>query len=537
MDISSIRPNSVTGQDISGKAGLTSPGAQTGALPMDLTEGSLLEMRLKYSLDRRQEVYHAFTRVDGGNALDARQDKITDDELTGLFGEHSSTVRSLLNSRPDIKLSDLSALRGKPEILDKTLSYLKQKPDAPFASLLSRDIDGSLNVNMTELDPKLKLKKLMEEDVKHEKLSDDEMEKLFGDQGKQMRELMKNRDDVKLSDLLALRGNKENLSEVSKLLNERKDFSFNDLVNKSADGKTTTTWSVSDAPSRQIMEHRRDVKPKELTSLFGTLVKAFDGNPAEARKAYTQAGRLLMNRSDIRPEAVGKMVVGMNEQLETIRPEGPMSGMLMNAARHDMLESSVDVLIKRKDLNCEDMTKLSEATVKSFGNEKDEMSLPRVSRSFRDATEMLGKRPDINVQQVTGFMNNLDMAVAGRDRMSLDNKAAIFKTVSTTLSQRPDTSMDQMDDMLNRQAGKGNIDCGTSILLGFRSEAGQLLEGKDPSLQAQDDKNKDEKEEIKPAAGKTAEAAASGKTGETTAAGKTGETTAAGKTGEKGAEA
>ncbi|GEM_PF-3105937 len=543
MSIPSIGPNNLPGQGIPGRIELASSGPQAGAVPMDITEGSLLEMRLKYGLDRRQEVYHAITRDDGGTALDARQDKITDDELTGLFGEQAPAIRSLLSSRTDVKLSDLSALRGRPEILNKTLSYLQQKPDFPFSSLISRDIDGSLNVDMTELDPKLKLKKMIEEDVSQDKLSDDEMEKLFGDQGKEMRELLKTRSDVKLSDLLAVRGDRNGLSDISKLLNDRKDFSFNDLVSKSADGKTTITWSASDAQSKEIMEHRKDVKPKELTSLFGTLVKAFDGNPSQAKKAYTQAARLLMNRSDIRPEAVGKMVVDMNEQLETIRPEGPMSGQMMNAARHDMLESSVDVMIKRRDLNPEDMTKLSEATVKSFGNKKDEMSLPRVSRSFRDATEMLGKRPDINVQQVTGFMNNLDSAVAGRDRMSLDNKAAIFKTACTTLSQRPDANFGQMEDMLNRQAGKANADNGTSLLLGFRADAGKLQEGKDPALQAMDEKNREDEEkgEVKPggtpAAGQAGETPATGQTGGISNTDQAGGTSAAGQTDEKGTAA
>jgi len=529
MSIPSIGPNSVPGQGITGAAGPVAYSPQGAALPMDVTEGSLLEMRLKYSLDRRQTVYHGITRDDGGTALDARQDKITDEELTKLFGEQSQTVRSLLNSRSDVKLSDLSALRGKPEILNKTLSYLQQKPDSPFSSLISRDIDGSLNVDMTELDPKLKLKKLVEEDVRQDKLSDDDMEKLFGDQGKQMRDLMKTRDDVKLSDMLSIRNDKKGIGELTNMLNERKDLSFNDLVSKSPDGKASITWSVSDEQSKEIMGTRKDVKPKELSSLFGFLVKAFDGDQSQAKRAYTQAARLLMNRSDISPGAVGKMVISMNEQLETIRPEGQMSGTLMNAARQDMLESSVDVLIKRKDLNTEDMTKLSEATVKSFGNKKDEMSLPRVSRSFRDATEMLGKRPDVSVQQVTGFMNNLDMAVGGRDRMSLENKAGIFKTACTTLSMRPDTNFAQMEDSLQRQAGKGNMDSGASIMLGFKSEASQLQEGKDPAIQAQDDRNREQKEEIKPAAGQAAEASPAGQTGEASPEG--GKTQAAGEKG------
>jgi arsenate reductase-like glutaredoxin family protein len=458
------------------------------ALPDALEVGGgagdpLKTARLKYSLDSRYREYNAIVRADQGEALDAKQDGITDDELKSIFGDQAEGVRSLLNSRSDVKLGDLLPLRRNPELFSKTIATLNKRSDLPFSSLIQRDVDGSVMVDSGEFDVKMKLKRDIADDVSQDKLSDEELDALFGDQSKQVRELMKTRSEIKLSELLPLRNDKKGLDDLSRLLTERKDFSYNDLVSKSADGKVSITWSVSDEQSKDIMETRKDIKPKELSALFGTLVKAFDGDPKMAKRAYAQAAKLLKNRADISPQAVGKMVVDMNEQLETIRPEVPNSGQMMNAARMDMLESSVDVLCKRKDLTTEDMTRLSESTVKSFGSKKDPLSLSRVSRSFRDATEMLGKRPDINVGQVTGFMSKLDSTITGADPASLESKASLFKTSCTLLAKRGDMNFSHMENLLDKKAQGKPPGNGFAIASDFRRDAGLLEEGKNPDAE------------------------------------------------------
>jgi len=287
------------------------------------------------------------------------------------------------------------------------------------------------------------------EDVGQDKLSDDELERLFGDQAASIRNLMKSRDDVKLSDLITFRGDQAGLSHISKLLTDRKDLNYSDLVNKSADGKVSLTWAVTDPRSHEIMEKRRDIKPKELTALFGALVKNFDNNPQLARKAYTETARLLVNRPDITPESAGKMVLEMGQQLESIEPTHvPGSRIMLNNAKMDMLGSSVDLLVKRNDINPEDVTKLSGAMVASFGNKMDPLSLSRVSRSFKDATEMMCKRKDVSIDQVTGFLGALDSAITGSDTHSLENKASIFRGTCDTMARKPDVGFDTMHKLL-----------------------------------------------------------------------------------------
>jgi hypothetical protein len=475
------------------KAGATTP-VSLDALDATVAGGDPLKTaRLEYSLDSRYRAYSDIVRAEQAEALDAKQGSITDDELKKLFGDKADDVRSLLSSRSDVKLSDLVPLRRNPELFSKTLSTLSKKPDLAFSSLIQRDVDGSVMVDAAEFDVKMKLKKDIADDVSQDKLSDEELDALFGDQSKQVRELMKTRSEIKLSELLPLRNDSKGLDDLSKLLTERKDFSYSDLVSKSPDGKVSITWSVSDEQSKDIMETRKDIKPKELSALFGTFVKAFDGNPQMAKKAYTQAARLLKNRADISPESVGKMVLDMNEQLETIRPETANSGQMMNAARLDMLESSVDLLCKRKDLNTDDMTRLSETTVKTFGNKKDPMSLSRVSRSFRDATEMLAKRPDINVGQVTGFMTKLNSTIGGTDPASLENKASLFRTSCSLLKKRGDFDFDKVAQLLDKKAQGKPPGNGFAIVSDFSRDAGILEGGKNPDAErAPADVQKDE---------------------------------------------
>ncbi len=336
---------------------------------------------------------------------------------------------------------------------------------------------------LTAREKRIKLGEKVYDDVSQDKLSDDEMEQLFGDQAPSIRDLMKTRDDVKLTDLLAFSGDQQGLSHISKLLTDRKDLAYGDLVNKSPDGKVSLTWAVSDPQSNEIMEKRRDIKPKELTTLFGTLVKNFDNNPQLARKAYTETSRLLVNRPDITPEAAGKMVLEMGQQLESIEPtQVPGSRIMLNSAKLDMLSSSVDLLVKRNDINTEDVTKLSGAMVASFGNKMDPLSLSRVSRSFKDATEMMGKRKDINIDQVTGFLGALDSAITGSDTHSLENKASIFRGTCETLSRKPDVGFDTMHKLLAQSRKGGNTDSGASVMFAFKRGLGQIDEGNEPDL-------------------------------------------------------
>ncbi|MDQ7821780.1 MAG: hypothetical protein RDV48_03190 [Candidatus Eremiobacteraeota bacterium] len=447
------------------------------------SERAFPSVLLRYQLDERHEAYHAIAGAEREASLDARQDKINDDELKSLFGDEADSVRSLMNTRSDVKLSDLYALRKKPEDLTKAISFLNKRPDFKFSDLISRDIDGNVLLDRTELDPNMKLRKNIAEEAKAADYSDDDLQKLFDDQAGAVRELLRTRDDVKVGDLLPLRGDRKGITDLVKLLNERKDLKYDELVNKSADGKVTITWAVTDDQSKEIMETRKDIKPKELTKLFGTFVKAFDGDPLMAKKAYAHAARLLKNRSDMAPESVGKMVLDMSEQLETIRPTDPMAARRMNQTKLEMVESSVDLLMKRNDIQPEDVTKLSGAMVKSFGDKRDPMSLSRVSRAFKDTTQMLSARKDISISQVEGFMGNLDFAVPGRDPMSLENKASMLKGACTALKRNEGLNLGHMEQVLHKKSMENPAmrDSGIMLSAEFNRTAGALAAQAQPT--------------------------------------------------------
>lgn len=221
------------------------------------------------------------------------------------------------------------------------------------------------------------------------------------------------------------------------------------------------------------------ISTKELTALFGTLVKAFDDNPLMAKKAFAQTSRLLKNRSDISPDAAGKMVLNMSDELRTIKPQTANSQQMLDSARLEMLEGATDALIKRPDLQTEDMTTLATSTVKTFGSQSDSMSLPRVSHAFKNATGLLGKRKDINVNQMVSFMGQVQSSVPGIDGNSLQSRADIFGNACSILQTKEGLNFSHMEQLLKCNTEAKTNPEGFAVAGDFNKGAAEMGEGRD----------------------------------------------------------
>ncbi|MDQ7825291.1 MAG: hypothetical protein RDV48_20995 [Candidatus Eremiobacteraeota bacterium] len=427
-------------------------------------ESSLQVLFLRDSVDRRFQGYHGIIAAEYADALDARRDAPSDGELRMLFGAWSGEISSLLKSRSDVKIGDLARLSHRPDLLAKVLSTLNSRPDLPFASLMHKNCEGKLSLDMTELDTGFRVMSNLENEAPIEKYRDEDLELIFGMQGKMVRDFLTARKDIRLNEIIAVRNDKRGLPELCRLLAERRDFAIGDVLHRSPDGTVSITWSVSDDISREIMGTRRDVKPKELSRLFAYLVKAFDGNPQMARRAYLHTAKLLKQRSDISPDSVGRMVSRMSDQLEMVRPQGPMAGRLMNATKLEMIESSAELLSTRRDLGTDDMTRLSESMITSFGDKNDAFSLRRIGKGFKNAAEMLRKRPDAGIGQVQSLLCTLDFAVPGRNRYAMENKASLFGTVSKALAAKPYLQPEQVQGLIFNKAWGRGFDNGFSLL-------------------------------------------------------------------------
>lgn len=313
-------------------------------------------------------------------------------------------------------------------------------------------------------------------DARQDKITDEELKQIFGDQADAVRTLLNKRSDVNLSELLPLRNDPNGLAQVLRLLTERTDLAVSDLIHKTPDGKVKIDGSVTDDECKELMAERTDIKPKAPSALKATILKAF-GNPVLAKKAFTMAVKLLKTRTDLSCESVGKMIVGICEQLDTIKPPGGSAGLSAGAAKLEMLEVSVNLLTFRRDLGTEDVVNLARATVQTFGDKRDPMSFSRVTRSFAEAADLLVSRPGMSVSQVTGFMKTLKQVIPGRDANALDTRASIFSSACNLLKQRQDLDFSSIDELLKRQTW-GEKKKGNALLRSFNEATSDLGKGK-----------------------------------------------------------
>lgn len=313
-------------------------------------------------------------------------------------------------------------------------------------------------------------------DAKGADITDEELKKYFGDQAGDIRELLNKRSDVKLSELLPLRNDASGLSQVVKNLKENESLQVSDMVTKGLDGRVKVDENVNDDETKELMQNRKDIKPKELTELKNTLMKAL-GNPTLVKKAMTSAAKLLKTRTDIKPEAVGDMFTKISDAMNSLTGGKGDKSASGAGAKLEMLETSVELLCTRRDLNTDQVVKLAQSTVKTMGDKDDGNSATRVSNSFKDAAGLMMARQDINVDQVVGFQNNLKQMVPGKDPAALDNRASMFSSACNLLKQRPDMNFDQVTELLKRQTQGTNPKQGNNLLQGFNNAISGLQKG------------------------------------------------------------
>jgi hypothetical protein len=311
-------------------------------------------------------------------------------------------------------------------------------------------------------------------DAKQGEITDEELKKYFGENADAVRTLIDKRSDVKLSELLPIK-DQQGFDKVLKTLTDKSDVQVSDLVNQTKDGKVQIDSSVTDDDTQELMEARNDIKPKELSNLKAQLTKAL-GNPTLAKKAFTEAMKLLKNRTDMKPEEVGNMFVGISDQIDSVQGKGD-KGAAGAGAKVEMFETAVDLLCTRRDLNADHIVKLAASVTQTMGDKQDGQSPSRISESFRDAADLMTTRKDISVDQVGGFLSNLQNMTKGKDAAALDNRSSIFKTACNTLKQRPDMNFDSMSELLKRQTQGNHPKQGDALMNDFNNAASGLSKG------------------------------------------------------------
>ncbi|MBM3461432.1 MAG: hypothetical protein FJX76_04975 [Armatimonadetes bacterium] len=305
-----------------------------------------------------------------------------------------------------------------------------------------------------------------------DQVTDAELQRLFGSEANSAREILKARPQLRVGDIIPMRKDQDGLSAVSKLLSSRSDLNLDDVVDRTPGGEVKVNPTLRDSQSLDLMvNHRKDVKPGELSSMAGSFAKILD-NPAMAKQAYQGSLELMKQRGDVRPQQLATMMGSIAHGVDPKSQKGPEN----SSAVLEMFNKSLDVMKVRNDVAPEDMGRLAEKAGQTFGNEKDPNSTSNVKNGFNTAADMLAGNPGRSVTDTMDLMDTVNNRFPGQDNGA--DKAAAFNTAATLMGKFPQLDARGIDGMLQKKAEGPPPLQGDKLLNAFNSQAEDLTSGR-----------------------------------------------------------
>jgi hypothetical protein len=347
-----------------------------------------------------------------------------------------------------------------PQQADPTVSTLAMKQNLDQRETAWQGIAG----NQT---PAAESTPVVQDDSK---ITDAELDKLFGSEAGNIRQLLNTRSDLHVKDLLPLRKDANGLSSVTHLLLNRNDLKLDDLMTKDRDGKVKLNPVVTDPDSSDLMVNRQDVKPTDLSNMQSVLARAFR-NPALAQQAYTKSIDLLKTRADLKPQDVGQMVAKMSSAVKGSGGDGPQGG----AALMSMFDSASEMLKTRTDISAKDVNQLVDATSDTFASKKDPNALSSLTQGFDKATKFLQGNKGADVSQVTNVMSTLNKHLPG-DGNGADRLEGLDKATQL-MTNVPQMDAKGVDTMFQKSAEGPPPQKGAKLLKAFGNASDDVMKG------------------------------------------------------------
>lgn len=223
-------------------------------------------------------------------------------------------------------------------------------------------------------------------------LDSKELNQMFGELGPLMGELGSARPEVTLEQAHGIydvfKDDAQSAKPVVQFLGNRRDVKLDETFSSPpGGGRPSLEPSMKDERSRQTLETRRDLKPKDL-SRMGNRFQFALGDPMMAADAYKSAVPMLEKRKDVHPEYVSGMMDGM------------MRTMGEPAAALRTFKSGTKLMENRQDVQTQDVGKLVNG-VANLSKKDGNFNPTRVASAFEDASNLLIEQPGRSIQDVT----------------------------------------------------------------------------------------------------------------------------------------
>lgn len=219
-----------------------------------------------------------------------------------------------------------------------------------------------------------------------------ELSQMYGELGPLMGELGAARPEVTIPQAHGIHEAFKNDAQAAKpvvqFLGNRRDVKLDETFSSAVGGGTPTLEpSMKDEKSRQMLEMRRDLKPKEMTRMGNRFQFAL-GDPMMAADAYKSTVPMLAKRKDVHPEYMSSMMDGM------MRTMGEPASALRS------YKSGTKLMEERPDIQTRDVGQLLNG-VANLSKKDGNFNPTRVAGSFEDATNLLREQPGRSIHDVT----------------------------------------------------------------------------------------------------------------------------------------
>ncbi len=219
-----------------------------------------------------------------------------------------------------------------------------------------------------------------------------ELSQMYGELGPLMGQLGAARPEVTLEQARGIhdvfKDDAQAAKPVVEFLGNRRDVKLDETFSTPAGGgRPSLEPSMKDEKSRQTLETRRDLKPKDL-SRMGNRFQFALGDPMMAADAYKSAVPMLEKRKDVHPEYVSGMMDGM------VRTLGEPASALRT------FKSGTKLMEERPDVQTQDVGQLLNG-VANLSKKDGNFNATRVASTFEDASNLLREQPARSIQDVT----------------------------------------------------------------------------------------------------------------------------------------
>ena len=195
-----------------------------------------------------------------------------------------------------------------------------------------------------------------------------------------------------VGEVMPLLGNPTALDAIADLMKDRDDVKVSDFMSVDKQGRVRLDPSYKDPETLEFLKERPDISPSQLTAMKQNFTKKFK-NPWLGRIASKKAMELMKKRTDMMPEDANTLMTKIARAAGVGQKGAPGSDpAAAPAAALDMFESASKVLQKRDDLKPEQVGDLA-TSVGALGSPKDKQRAGRVAEGFESATKALEKNP------------------------------------------------------------------------------------------------------------------------------------------------